>query len=602
MAAAATEPARMASLRWALRLVWRSDPRRATLLLLLRLLQGITPLVFVACSAAAIGCAMEAMGGAAAPEWCMPHGSSAREAVWGIGALLLAVLLLDQALRAARQILGESLRLRVTLAIEQRIQSQAIAADLALWDDPQFHDLFFRAQFDVAERPYRAFDAALGLVQATLTFVLTAALMAALSPWFLLAASVVAAIAVALRMRAAREFLQWHEQRTPEQRLAQYLAALLTGPAHAKEVRVHGMGASLQARWLALRTRINSERLQIARKQSVRELLLQGGAMVAVGGALAWLLLEALDGRMTLPLLAVQAQALQRLFMALTAGVGGVSALLDHSLWLRRLDNLFRVPCKITAPAAAQSVPKQLRQGIELRGVHYRHRGATRDALQDINLQLRCGEITAIAGANGAGKSTLLRLLSRLDDPSTGALCADGMDLRRFDPAAWRAHLGMVFQDFGRYELSVHDGVALGCGGAASAERVKDALRAADAEALVARLPQAGATIPGARFGGGDLSLGEWQKLALARAFVTDSSVLLLDEPTSALDPHAEQRIFAELRRRVPGRVIVVVAHRPTALRCADRLVVLQRGRVVADGPPEGILGRADVFAEDGAV
>ena len=595
------KPERLSLLTGALRLVWRCAPRHAVALLVLRLTQGVTPLAFVACSAAAIGCAMEAMGGAAAPDWCVPEGMTAREAVWGIGAVLLAVLLLDQALRAVRQIIGEALRQRVTIEVELRIQNQAIAADLALWEDPQFHDLFHRAQFDAAERPVRAFESVLSILQAALTFTLTAALMAVISPWFLLAAAAIAAIAVWLRARAARELVSWHEERTPEERLARYLSALMTGPAHAKEVRAHGMGAALQMRWRTLRERMAHARLRLSRRQAWRELALQGGAMLAMGAALAWLLSEALAGVLTLPLLAVQAQALQRLFMAMNSAVGGVTALLDHTLWLHRLDALFALRPSVAAPAHPQRVPERLSRSLALCAVHFRHARVQREALRGVSLELRCGEITAIAGPNGAGKSTLLRLLARFDDPSSGAVLADGVDLRSFDPAAWREHLGMLFQDFGRYELSVHDGVALGSGGSASVADVDNALNAADATALVRRLPAGRETVPGARFGGGDLSLGEWQKLALARAFIGNSPVLLLDEPTSALDPLAEQRVFAELRRRAAGRVIVVVAHRPTALRCADRVVVLNRGCVVADGTPDEIFARADVFADDAA-
>lgn len=305
-----------------------------------------------------------------------------------------------------------------------------------------------------------------------------------------------------------------------------------------------------------------------------------------MAAALWWLVLETIAGSLSFATLVLDAQALQRMFMALTALVGSLSQLVEHQLWLRRLAEFFALRQAISAPEHAEPAPRRILQGIAVRGVRFRHNGATRDALQDVSCTFKPGEITGIAGVNGAGKSTLIRLLARLSDPDAGAVLVDGVDLRAMAPEAWRQRIGVIFQDFGRYELAVHETVALATGGNAARVDVERALAAATATPVVERIPGGSDGIPGPRFGGGELSLGEWQRLALARALLPDAAVLLLDEPTAALDGAAEEALFAELRRRAPGRVILVVAHRPSALALCNRVIRLHDGRIVADGGP----------------
>jgi ATP-binding cassette subfamily B protein len=563
----------------AVHLVFRAAPRAALAATACRLLQALTPLALVALSAEFLAGILTALAAQA--------GTSERElAVVNLqftGGLLIAVLVCDALLRLGRQCAQDRLRQRVTLHVEAKIQSQAAALDLAQLETPEFQDLLHRAQLDASERPVRAFEAMLAALQGAITFVGATSLVALTAPWFLAAALPLAALAVWFRQRTAKAMLREIEQRTPEERLMRYLSALLTHPQHAKEVRVHGYAAAVQDRWRAMHEHVTGARLRVQQRSAVRESLLHIGTVMVMAVALATLVLETLAGRMSFEVLLLDAQALQRMFMALTALVGSLSALVEHRLWLRRLQGFFALRSTLAAPSMQNPVPRALQRGLEVRGVSFRHARSAKQALSDLTCNFRVGEITGLAGVNGAGKSTLIRLLARLADPDTGLILADGHDLKSFEASAWSQSLGVIFQDFGRYELPIEESVALGQAGHAQRVEVQRALQAASADGLVARLPDGLATVPGARFGRGELSLGEWQRLALARALLPHASVLLLDEPTASLDGAAEEALFAELRRRAPGRVIVIVAHRPSALALCDRVLHLHDGRLVAD-------------------
>lgn len=576
---------RAAALRSALREVFAAAPRAALGAISCRVLQALTPLALVALSAQLLA---EILAAVAAPA-----GSSERDLaltnVEFTGALLVGVLVFDALLRVLRGLAQDRLRQRVTLRVEERLQIHAASLDLAHFEATEFHDLLHRAQLDAAERPVRAFDAMLGALQGAITFTGATILVAVTAPWFLAAALPLAGLAVWIRQRTARALLREIEQRTPEERLMRYLSALLTGPQHAKEVRVHGYAEALRLRWRGLAETVTGARLRLQRTAGLREFLLHSASVAAMAAALWWLVLETVAGRMTFATLVLDAQALQRMFMALTALVGSLSALVEHQIWLRRLAEFFALRPSITSPEQAAAVPQRLVRGIEVRGVSFRHTRSTRDALQNVDCSFGPGEIVGIAGVNGAGKSTLIRLLARLSDPDAGLILVDGVNLRAFEPAEWRRHLGVIFQDFGRYELSVEEGVALATGGHAGQGSVQAALEAATAMPVVERIPGGLEGVPGQRFGRGELSLGEWQRLALARALLPDAAVLLLDEPTASLDGAAEQALFAELRRRAHGRVIIVVAHRPSALALCDRVIRMHDGRIASDDTPTTI-------------
>jgi ATP-binding cassette subfamily B protein len=315
-------------------------------------------------------------------------------------------------------------------------------------------------------------------------------------------------------------------------------------------------------------------------------------ATVVVFASLAFISYQTFQGLLTLGDMVMYFGAVQRGQTPLHGVFSSLGKLYEDNLFLAYVDEFLEMEPRITAPASPAPIPPRLRTGLECRGITFRYPATTRTVLQDIDLHVGPGEVVALVGPNGSGKTTLTKLLCRLYDPDSGSITLDGRNIREFDPAALRKKFAVVFQDYARYAVSATDNIWFGdVSRVRDPERVRQAAQDSGVHQALSRLTHGYDTTLGRIFDEGEeLSVGEWQKIALARAFMSDAEILVVDEPTSALDAHAEREVFEALVRLFEDRSAIVISHRLSTIRLADRIYFLDRGRIVETGTHDDLI------------
>ena len=481
---------------------------------------------------------------------------------------------------------------RVQLEAERRLLEQASKVDLGHFDNSDWHDRLARAKRDVSWRPGDLTWSVLGLSGNIVTIVLMAGLLASLHYVLVILALLAAGLSLALERRVTARLYEFFYKETPEERERDYLGELLVQPRTTKEIRAYVL-----ADYLLGRHRERSEELF-----HQRELMYRSGARVSMLTGLVT------GTALALAYLFVAYQGVQGLidpggvvlvigaFTSVSATLGNISstfvAVDQHTTFLQDYFSFLSIEPLLVTPAAPRDVPARFEAGIEFDNVTFTYPGGTEAAVEHLNLHIRGGELLALVGENGAGKSTLIKLLLRFYDPQHGAIRAGGADLRDLEPEAWRGHVGVLFQDYASYEFSVRENVRMGRPGLiADDTKVLSALEDAHSEWLLRKMPKGLDAKVGRLFEGGhDLSGGEWQRLALARIIYRDADIWILDEPTASLDAEAEAAIFAELKAVLKGRIGIIISHRFSTVRIADRIAVIADGRITELGTHDELL------------
>ena len=488
---------------------------------------------------------------------------------------------------------------RVQLEAERRLLEQAAKVDVGHFDNSDWHDRLARAKRDVSWRPGDLTWSVLGLSGNIVTILLMASLLASLHYVLVVLALAAAGLSLVLERQVTSRLYEFFYKETPEEREREYMGDLLAQPRTTKEIRAYVLADYLLERHRRLSEYLFSLREQMYRS-ATRVSILTG----VVGGttlALAYLFVAvqgvagAIDpGGVVLVIGA---------FTSVAGTLGNVSstfvAVDQHTTFLEDYFSFLAIEPLVPTPAAPSPLPAHL-DSVEFDEVSFTYPGGTEPALHGLTLRIRRGELVALVGENGVGKSTLVKLLLRFYDADAGAIRVGGVDLRNVDPTVLRARIGVLFQDFASYELSVRENVAMGRpDGQVDDVRVMEALRDARSDWLVRKMPKGLDSKVGRLFEGGhDLSGGEWQRLALARIMYRDADIWILDEPTSSLDPEAEAAIFAELKENLRGRIGIVISHRFSTVRIADRIAVIVNGRVAELGSHEDLLLAGGRYAQ----
>jgi ATP-binding cassette subfamily B protein len=418
--------------------------------------------------------------------------------------------------------------------------------------------------------------------------------------WSFAALLAIAAVPGALfRLKLAEHTYRWQNQRTPTQRKLQYFDWLLTLYYFAKEVRLFHLGPLFIRRASEMRKQLRRERLDLVVRRSFGELVAQASATLAVFGAFAVIADRTLAGGMSLGKLVMYYQALQRGHELFSDMLRGLAGLYENSLFLSNFYTFLDLQPKVTEPQNPKPVPQPMRSGIVFDHVSFHYPSGSGEVLRDVNLTIRPGEVIALVGENGSGKTTLVKLLCRLYDPTSGKITLDGIDLREFRTSALQREFSVIFQDFVQYELSARENISLGnVDLAADHERILESARKAGAHDAIMSLPRSYETRLGKMFEGGEeLSIGQWQKVALARAFMRDAQVIVLDEPTSAMDAKAEYEVFQKFRQLTEGRSAVLISHRLSTVRMADHIYVLEGGQIVESGTHGELIRQGATYA-----
>jgi ATP-binding cassette subfamily B protein len=484
--------------------------------------------------------------------------------------------------------------------ISYRLIKHAATLDLVSFEDPAFHDKLERARKRTVSGRLAILTSLMNIAQDLLSLGSLSAGLILFNPWLmlLLAAAVIPAFLAESHFTALTYTVYFRY--TPQRRELDYIRWLGASVDSAKEVKIFGLGDYLAERYKAVAERLSSENKTVAIRRAALGSLLNVVSTGGYYGAYISILARTLEGGLTLGTLTFLAGAFSRSRAYIEKILSSVSEMSEQTLYLKDLFDFFEMQPQISSPADPVPAPRPIREGFRFENVAFAYPGATRTVLHDIDLRIAKGEKIALIGANGAGKTTLVKLLSRLYEPTRGRILLDGVDLRDYAVEDLRREIGVIFQDYMRYDLLVKENIGFG-----NLDRLTDrsaietAARKGQAAEMIARLPENYEQVIGRRFDGGvNLSGGEWQKIALARAYMRDAQVLILDEPTATLDARAEYEVFLRFAELTQGRTSVLISHRFSTVRMADRILVLSGGEISEQGSHQELVGAGGLYAE----
>src|SRR5689334_22510145 len=574
----------------ALWLVWQVGRPWTVAWILLLIVQGLLPAAFVYLTKLVV----DALLNAVRIRGSWPEMRAVLVLVLVLGGVLLLMEVVRNAINWVRTVQAELLQDHITALIHEK----SVTVDLAFYELADYYDHLHRARTEARYRPVALLGNLGALLQNSITLIAMAAILIPLGPWLTLALLLSTVPAFFVVVHYALAEYQWRLRTTTDDRRSWYYDWIMTTADAAAEIRLFSLGKYFQSHHKDLRRRLRGERLELMRRQSLAELAASLIALLILGAAMLWMMWRVLIGRVTLGELAL-------VYAAFNQGQGLMRTLLENAGQLYGnslfLGNLFEFLSLEPATAdGEQRLAPDVKVGIEFKGVSFSYPDASGKALEDFTMTIPKGKIVAIVGPNGAGKSTLLKLLCRFYDPDEGAIAIDGQELKDIVVDDLRRMITVLFQQPFHYNTTVQENILYGdLNGAPSSLEVDDAIKAAGAEEIVARLPQHEHTLLGRWFAGGtELSVGEWQRIALARAFLRRAPIIILDEPTSALDPWAEADWLERFRELATGRTSIIITHRFTTAMHADVVHVMDRGRIVESGSHQHLLEQSGLYAE----
>ena len=519
---------------------------------------------------------------------------------------LLELVLLEMAVLLVSDVLGRLIALSDSLLGDLfsnktsiRLMSHAASLDLYYFEDSVFYDKLERARQQTVGRT-ALMGQALAQFQDAVTIGSLAIALIAFNPWLLILLFVALVPAFLGEAHFNAKTYSFMRKWTPERRELDMLRYTGASDETAKEVKIFSLSGFLIGRYEKLFAQFYQTNRSLAFRRAV------WGSVLAVIGTLGYysaylvIILRTVGGEISIGQLTFLAGSFKTMQTLLQGILTRFSTLAEGALYMNDLFEFFALEPAIKPPAAPKRFPDPIRQGFVLENIGFRYPNSDHWALKGCSLTLPAGEKLALVGENGAGKTTLVKLCARLYDPTEGRILLDGVDLREYHPDDLRNGIGVIFQDFVRYHMTAAENIAVGrIDERANRQKIVDAAGRSMADRVIARFPAGYDQMLGRRFDGGiDLSYGEWQKVALARAYMRDAQVLILDEPTASLDARAEHEVFRRFAELTKGKTAILISHRFSTVRMADRIVVLEKGSVLESGAHDELLARGGRYAE----
>lgn len=572
------------------KLVWQAEPGYLLLSVVITLIRGLIPVTELYITKLVVDEVVANIG----------QLEAAGLTILGLVALRFAISFLSEVANQVNSYSLQVLKDRFSIHANGVLIQQAIRLDLSHYELPEFHDTLSRAQQSGSDYPVRILGTLTGLLGQLVSFFSSIALLLRFSPWvmLLLLATSVPALWASVKYSGRRFWLS--RSQTQAGRRADYLQRVLTQNAFAKEVRLFRLGDYLLQQWMDIRRRFNNESAFLARRFATVRGLAGTVANLGYYSAYGWTIVRAVQGTISIGDFTMYSGAFAQAQSVLQQILQSIAQTYEYNLYVSQYFEFLDLAPKVVEPPEPKPFPNPICQGLELRNVSFTYPGASEPTLENLNLTVKPGESIALVGVNGAGKTTLLKLVTRLYDPSEGEITVDGVSLSEIALQELRRNIGVIFQDFARYSLTAQDNIGFGdLSRRDDLGQIDAAAAAGGATEVIEGLDQGYETILGKIFAGGtDLSGGQWQKIGMARAFMSSAPILILDEPTAALDAIAESELFSRFRRLTEGRMTFFVSHRFSTVRMADRIVVLENHRIIEIGSHAQLLEKRGLYAK----
>ena len=574
--------------RRALNLVWTTSRPLTITLALLTLVGGVLPAVI-----AYIG-QLIVDGVIAAAQAADPDTRGVLILIGLEALVVIAVAATQRGISASQSLLRALLGQRVNVMILEK----AMTLELAQFEDSEFYDKLTQARREASSRPLSLVNRTFGLVQNAISLASYSVLLFAFSPWavvILIVAGLPSFFAEAKFSGDAFRLFRW---RSPDTRMQLYLETVIAREDGVKEVKLFQLGPRLLQRYRDIFTKLFVEDRKLTLRRDTWGFLLGLVSTGALYGAYVWIIITTIASVITLGAMTMYLVLFRQGQAAVSAILMSVSGMYEDNLYLSNLYEYLEQPVPVRRGQSVRGPDPE--RGLQFENVSFTYAGAKQEALSNISLQIKPGESLALVGENGSGKTTLIKLLTRLYDPTGGRILLDGLDLQEWDVEALRQRIGVIFQDFGRYQFTV--GENIGAGDVRyidDKERWKKAAATGLAAPFIEDMPDSYDTQLGRWFKGGrELSGGQWQKIALSRAFMrSDADILVLDEPTAAMDASSEAEVFEHFRNASGNKMTILISHRFSTVRAAEKIIVIHQGRILERGNHESLLAEGGQYA-----
>jgi ATP-binding cassette, subfamily B, bacterial len=578
------------TVRRALSFVWQSSPSLGSASVVVRIIQGLLPLVALYLTKLLIDAVTEGLK--------TPWDDASLTHILAILAGVAGVAAVSAILSAVAGLVSKIQSEVVTDHMYAILQAKSVEVDLEYYENARYQDTLHLAQQEAPYRPTAILNALLQMGQNGISLLTMAALLWWMH-WGVIPILALTAIPYFIvKLKQSNQLYAWERERAPLDRKAWYAHMLLTQAGAAKEVRLFDLGNRLRQWFADARLILRRERIALERRWVFSGFIAQIIGIAGVFGVCSLLVLRTIDGLLTIGDLVICLQAVQRASGYLEGLGQSVSSLYESNLFLATLDEFLGLRSRLGTSARPQAFPRPIAEGLVFEHVSFQYPHEERVAIRDFTFSIKPGEHVAFVGANGAGKTTLVKLLCRLYDPSGGRITIDGTDLRDYPLADVRGAVSGVFQDFVKFQLSAKDNIALGVrGSGVDLFAIVQAAKQAGIHEAIERLPNGYESLLGKLFDGGhELSIGEWQKVALARSILRDSQILILDEPTSAMDAKAEAELFERFHELAQGRMAILISHRLSTVKMADRIFVVDQGQIVEQGTHDELMAQQGLY------